>query len=434
MQPYLLFLLLLAFIPARTQTLTVTIDASQRRTKDTLLVGDHQLPIRPGKTTTGTFPFQGPSELILDKLAILGANDSVHITYDGKQQQYVIDGGRYPDNYRAFGDLFETASLPDIITQRMDYDAYVRGADTTIGNRLARLQQEKSIGSLSPDVADYLTGYLKYKELEGLIAFQSRNHLGFLPATHSRLYPMATLEDFRQDRYANDEFYINCATLYLQTRFTSSDPDSTATQAISFAIDSLSGYTRAKVLHTLIVGHDYKPKHNMAAFTSLYNRIRKLHLAASYTAGIDLQYKKAMREHHPLSATLLNQPLLRTPTGEPVSLRSILDTLKDQDVFIKFTEFGSDVMVGGSSNIIPVVADPRIITIDLYSSLRDWRQATKDRLLTNEYYLPNGLKNPLATALLISTYPTWVALSRDGKIDDIDISLDDIFRYNLLGQ
>ena len=49
----------------------------------------------------------------------------------------------------------------------------------------------------------------------------------------------------------------------------------------------------------------------------------------------------------------------------------------------------------------------------------------------NEYYLDGGLKNPLAAYLLISHLPTWVALNKSGKIENTDLTLPDMFRYNL---
>jgi hypothetical protein len=154
--------------------------------------------------------------------------------------------------------------------------------------------------------------------------------------------------------------YTLCAVSYLQARFRSTNRDSSLTKEIDFAIDSLSGDTRVRVLYFMIVESGYKPANNKAAFTALYNRIRLLHFATDYARGIEEQYQKVMRE----------QQLLGT---------------------------------------------------------------TKDRLPTNEFFLADGLKNPLAASLFITHLPTWIALNRSERIDDIDISFEDRFRYNLAG-
>jgi len=435
MNRYLLFPLLLTIQNARTQSLTVTIDGSGQEIKDTIVLLHHTLPVRPGRITTSTFPISAPIELSLGETAFLvGANDSIHISYDPQQQKYKLDGGRYPDNYRILSDLLLTTYSHDRYRNPADnYEEYVRVVDSISGHSLTMIKAAQEKGTLSPDAAVYLMDFVKYEHLAVLLDLRSKTLGELLPATHSSLYPTVTTADFRQDRYSRMLSYTLSAVSYLQARFRSINRDSSLTKEIDFAIDSLSGDTRVRVLYFMIVESGYKPANNKAAFTVLYNRIRLLHFATDYARGIEEQYKKVMREQQPLGTSLLNQPLLRTPAGRSISLRSILDTCKNEDIFIKFVEFGMDIVDGGDIGIMPVVANPRIITIDLYTSFQDWQRHTKGRLLTNEFFLADGLKNPLAASLFITHLPTWIALNRSGRIDDIDISFEDRFRYNLAG-
>ena len=130
---------------------------------------------------------------------------------------------------------------------------------------------------------------------------------------------------------------------------------------------------------------------------------------------------------------MLTQALLKAPDGKTVSLRSILDTSRDEKVFIQFREPGLEVTYGGWMPGEPATTEkPTVIILDLNGSFQHWQKYCKEKdIRRDEYYLGGGLKNPLTAYLLIDHLPTWIALNRSGRIENIDLTLQDIFHYNL---
>jgi len=468
------------------QSLTVTIDGSNLKKPDNVrLIGQEyeiervtlarDLPVRPGKTTTQTFSIaggdsglrgdrgmssdrgiDGDRELGSDRPPVLAvavelqlgetvflasAGDSIHVSFDPQEKKYVIDGGRYPGNYRLLPMLTAIRYPRDLYRADEDnYDQYVRSVDSVSCHALSLIREEREKGSLSSDAADYLGAYIKYRHLAELMTLPSKARRSFLPFTHSILFPAVTLEDFHKDQYAPMMAYIFCARVYVRNQFKFVGETAGAgkvagagtTHDINYAIDSLTGGTRDRLLYSLIVPSGYKGNGDKATLTALFGRIRSLRLAPYYADAIDRQYKKDMLEQEPLDAQLLTQPLLRTADGKTVSLRSILDASRNSRVFFLFREDEFDVLVSGNTTVQPMEEKPKVISVYLNDSYQTWQKLRKrHEISADAYYIDGGLKNPLVAYLQISRLPTYVALNASGKIENIDVSLSDQFRYNL---
>ncbi len=441
------FLLLLAFTGIKAQSLTVAVDGSHRMTPDSIgLIGQefeigrvtfyHSIPVQPGKTTVRTFSIPAPALLELgEKEFLAGDRDSIHVSYDRKNKKYLIDGGRYPDNYLLYPTLQATVYPRNLFRPADDnYEEYVRSVDSISDQALSMIRQDRERGSLSPDAADYLMAFVKYRHLAHLMSLPSKTIQALLPATHSRLFPTVTIEDFRQDKYAGMMDYIFCARVYAKSRFPDTEVTSgdRITHTISYAVDSLTGRTRERVLYSLIVPTGYKGNGDKDTLTVLFDRIKSLKLSAFFANAIDRQYKKRMLEQRPLDPALLTQRLLKTPGGKALSLKSILDTSSHEKVFLVFRD-GMEVQFSGWIEGETITTEqPKVIALYLASSFHSWqRYCEKKGIGADAYYLDDGLNNPLAAYLLIGNLPTWVALNRSGKIENIDLSLPDMVRNNL---
>lgn len=448
MKIFLFILPFLGFTRASAQSFTVTIDGSHRTTLDSIdLMGQEfeiervvfyrTLPVRPGKTTTKTLSIPAPIVLQVGETEFLACGgDSIHLSYDRQDKKYRIDGGRYTGNYRLYSMLSAMRYPRDLFRTADDnYEEYVRSVDSVSGHAMSLIKEEREKGSLSSDASDYMTAFIKYRHLTELMTLPSKTAQALLPVTHSSLFPTVTPEDFHKDQYAGMMAYIFCARTYVRNRMrlTEEVRKDQMARNIAYAIDSLSGGTRERVLYSFIVPSGYKGNGDKSALTALFDRIRALQLPAYYSTAIEKQYKKDMLEEEPLDAGLLTQALLKTSDGKAVSLQSILDTSREEKIFIQFREYGIDVKYSGSIPGEPITTEkPRVINVYLNGSVQNWQKYCKKQgIRTDEYYLSGGLKNPLAAYLLISRLPAWVALNRSGKIENIDLTLPDMFRYNL---
>lgn len=355
----------------------------------------------------------------------------------GSQQLYLPLGTAVPRKEDSvFEVILNGGRQPESAVTARSYEEYIKIMDSATESALARIEAGLNNRTLSRELAQHLRIRLKYTQLEWILSRQYYSSQHLLPATHSRIYPTVSLAEFSNDKYLFFRQYVDCAVRYLECRCVFSWQDdnriNSLTKEIDFCIGNLAGETRTRVLHSLIVERQYKTTNDPAAFTALYKRIRALHLHGRFAEEIDRQYKRAMREHAPLDAQLLDEPLLESPGGGMVSLRSLMDTARGKTTFIKF--IGGHLDDPGSFNYHPAIPNGRVITIHLYHLAEDWENEVKDRNPANTFYMPEGFESPLAKELFIREYwATWVALSSEGVIDNISLSPKDIDRYNKTG-
>lgn len=436
----LLLLLFFTGTKAQPPSFTVVIDGRQLKHDDHCsLIGMEEeldtvtfrqiIKVPAGRTVARTFPAPSPMLLSLygnDFLA--GAGDSIHISYDSQNKAYHIDGGRYPGNYRLYPLLMAANYHPDRYHPDADnYEEYVGFADSVTTASTEQVQGEWAKGSLTPDAHDYLLAYIRYRHLIALMATRSKTLSAILPATHSRIFPALTAADFNKDEYSGLMDYIFCAMRYIRLHSTDHY------FAVSYAIDSLSGVTREKVLYALVVINGLKMKGaDSAAFTALFDKIRQLNLPPLYAAAMERRYKKVMRERRPVDPIVLAGVKLRQPDGRTVLFRSILDSQKGQKLAICFRGSGLEIRFGGHLSGDTVTTTTRLITVDLNGTCNDWvRYCRKKDIKADEYYLDGGMKNALLQYLLIDRLPTFVLFDEAGKVADTDMQPEDILRNHI---
>jgi len=392
------------------------------------------LKVRPGTVCVQSFPLPSPILLeIAGNTFLAGAGDSIHLTFDGQNKKYLIDGGRYPGNYRLYPALQAMKYPTGQYRKDADnYEEYVWAVDSVTAQAIGLVRTEWERGSLTSDVRDYLLTYIKYRHVATLLATRSQTLRTLLPATNSRIYPTLASADFHHDEYAAMMVYIFCTIRYMRFLTVPRNADWVA----NYAVDSLSGVTRQKVLYSLIVTNAMQPTDvNTAAFTALFEKIRQLNLPAQYTADMERHYQKVMLENRPVYSTLLTQHSLRQPDGRALCLQDILDSYKGQRLAIRFRDNGAEMNVAGSmpAQAETTVPPCKLITVDLNTTFHRWaKDCRKKGIVTDEYYLHGGLKNPLASFLLIHQLPTYVLFNENRTIENPDLPLPDIIRNRLV--
>lgn len=439
MLPFLALLLAITHAHA-SGPLTITVEGTHLTSTGTLLlfsqeqeldrvIFKQELTIRPGKITTLPVDISSPLLLQLGTATFVAtAGDSIHVSYDTKKQDFVIDGGRFPGNYLLYNRLAALRYPQDHYHRDADnYDAYVQDIDNTSRRALDMIANEQT---LSSEARGYLLAYVKYRHLIALTSTHSKTLLALLPATRSTVFPTLTPADFGKDEYAGMMDYIFATVSYIRLL------NHGHYAVINYALDSLSGVTREKVLYTQVVINRLQPeKDDRPAFVALVGRIRQLNLDSWFTAGLERRYRQVMMEGAPIDPALLTRAGLLQLDGKAVSLQDIIDRNKGEKFAIRFRENGQETVFSTSQSPDNTANPPcKLINIDFDAAYRHWAYTCQEKgIRDNEYLLTSGFKDALVSYLLLSDHSsTFVLFDASGTLIDADMPMPDILRYHLL--
>jgi hypothetical protein len=230
-----LFPLLLALLTSppffvHAQNLVISTDGTHCTSADQFDIMDQEpatgnvntvvsLHFSPGRIRRQTATLSAPALFNLDDLHpfLAGIHDSLGVGLDAAGKKYIVTGGKYPGNYTIYASIRDILLPYDKYKKEEDnYTAYAQLTDSVSGLRTALLQKAWQTGQLSPDVYDYMQGYIRYTHLACLLRTRSKTLLAALPRTASTFCPTITAADFRKDAYAPQIDYIFCALRYIR--------------------------------------------------------------------------------------------------------------------------------------------------------------------------------------------------------------------------
>lgn len=368
------------------------------------------------------FHFSTVSEFYLnDSFFLTGKDDSLHLSFNPTIGKYIIDGGKYNDNYDVIKNIgINYIDRANFSPPKNGYEHYIDSIDIVYRNRSFRLDSIMSLNKMSKDVYAYVKEIIKYKRISNLLSFATTEAKKYWPGLGETRLREINL-DITNPQFYTTRYYYYAGFSYFLLK-TANEFESKI--GFNFFDQMLKAELplQAKIilLTTSFTNSSLAKQMDKNDLTYIYREIGKFDLSEKVRESLKDAFNRYIVDLDPIPGLVKEQTRLVTTEGKTMSLAELLLRYKGGKLIIDFWASWCGPCLAGipdTKKLAITRPDIKIIYISLDDNKVQWRKKYEQHeIKSNQYLLIGNFESPLAKYLVINGIPLYVYLDTEGRL------------------